>query len=82
MTFDSHKNHTNTTRHLLQTWKITKHNLKIWERPNLSGSTILPTKATFTKLQTPIKRFKNDPRSIFNNCTLYYHERQKVPHIL
>jgi len=55
MTLDSHKNHTNITRHLLQTWKTTKHNLKAWERPNLSGGTTLPIKNTFSKLQTPSK---------------------------
>ena len=28
MTLQSHKNQTSTTRHLLQTWKTTMHNLK------------------------------------------------------
>jgi len=68
MTLESHKNHTSTTRNLLQTWKTTRHNLKAWERPNLSGSTTLPTKTSFSKLQTPRKITKNNPRSIFNSC--------------
>ena len=37
---------------------------------------------TFSKLQTKPKASRIDPRSIFNNCTLYDHEREKVPLIL
>jgi len=55
MTLESHKNQTSTTRHLLQIWKTTRHNLKALERSNISGSTTLPTITTFSKLQIPRK---------------------------
>ena len=40
------------------------------------GSTTLPTKTIFSELQTPSKSPKNNPISIFNNCTLYDHKRE------
>ena len=58
-TLESHKNHTNTARTLLQTWKTTKHTHKAWERSNLSGSTTLPTTNHFLQASNQAKSSKN-----------------------
>ena len=53
-TLESHKNQTTIARHLLQTWKTTKHTQSL-RKINLSGSKALPTTNTFSKLQDTSK---------------------------
>ena len=77
-TLESHKNHNNTTRHLLQTWKTTRHTHKAWQRSNLCGSKALPTLNTFSKLQTQAKASRIDLTSIFTSCKLNDHERERI----
>ena len=58
-TLESHKNHTSTTRTLLQTWKTTRHTHKASERSNLCGCTTLPTTNHFLQASNQAKSFKN-----------------------
>ena len=76
-TLESHKNQTSTTRHLLQTWKTTKHNQKAWERSNLSGSIALLTTTTFSKLQTPRKMLQEWSKINFHQLQFVWSRKRE-----
>jgi len=78
ITFESHNNHTTIERHLLHTSKTTKHNLKAWERPNLSDGTTLPTKTTFFKHKHQAKALRMIQDQSSTATHLYDHERERV----
>jgi len=80
-TIESHKNHTSTTRTLLQTWKTTRHTHKAWERSNLSGSTTLPTTNHFLQASNQAKSSKNWSKINLQQLQHLWSRRREFPHV-